>query len=145
MIKHLLQNRYIKITLKFLGVIVALIIVALIVVDIYIHSHKDEITQKIKTLLSKSINGEITINDVDVSLLTSFPYAGVNVYKVNILDSQYHKPMLQANYVSCRISFFQLLNPHPEIAKLVIEHGRFHFFTDTTGYTNAYLLLKKKF
>src|ERR1051326_524144 len=143
MIKRLLENKYVRISLRVLGIFVALVIVLLIVVDIYIHNNKQEITQKIKTLLSQSLNGEITIKDVDASVLASFPYAGINVYGVSVLDSQYHKPMLKANYVSCRINFLQLLSPHPEIAKLVIEDGAFHFFTDTTGYSNAYLLIKK--
>jgi len=142
MIKFL-HSKYVKTALKILGIFVILIIVLLIVVDIYIHSHKAEITQKIKTLLSQSINGEVTIKDVDVSLLATFPYAGINVYGASVLDSQYHKPMLKADYASVRINAFQLLRPHPEISKIVIENGAFHFFTDTSGYTNAYLLLKK--
>ena len=143
MIKHLSHNRYLKIALRAIAVIVMLIFVVLVVVDIYIHSHKEQITQKIKTLIGNSVQGEITIKDVDVSLLASFPYAGINVYQVNVLDSQYHRPLLRAGYASCRISFLQLLSPHPEIAKLVIQDGSFHFFTDTSGYTNSYLLLKK--
>ena len=142
MIKFL-HNKYVKTALKILGIFVILIAVLLIVVDIYIHSHKAEITQKIKTLLSQSINGEVTIKDVDVSLLATFPYAGINVYGASVLDSQYHKPLLKADYASVRINAFQLLRPHPEVSKIVIENGAFHFFTDTSGYTNAYLLLKK--
>jgi hypothetical protein len=138
-----LQNKYVKTSLKVVGIFAILIAVVLIVVDIYIHSHKEEITQKIKTLLSQSINGEVTIKNVDVSLLATFPYAGINVYDASVLDSQYHKPMLKAGYASVHINFFQLLSAHPEISKIVIRKGSFHFFIDTTGYTNAYLLLKK--
>jgi hypothetical protein len=76
-------------------------------------------------------------------LLATFPYAGINVYGASVLDSQYHKPLLKADYASVRINAFQLLRPHPEVSKIVIENGAFHFFTDTSGYTNAYLLLKK--
>lgn len=137
------QNKYVKTALKVLGIFVIFIVVLLIVADIYIHSHKEEITQKVKTLLSQSVNGEVTIKEVDVSLLATFPYAGINVYGASVLDSQYHKPMLRADYASVRINIFQLINPHPEIAKIVIENGAFHFFTDTSGYTNSYLLLKK--
>lgn len=143
MIRHHIQNKYLKIALRAVAVIVVLIFVVLVIVDIYIHTHKEQITQKIRTLIGNSVQGEITIREIDVSLLASFPYAGINVYDVNVLDSQYHRPLLRAGYVSCRISFLQLLNPHPEIAKLIIKDGSFHFFTDTSGYTNAYLLIKK--
>src|SRR3954464_14719737 len=137
------QNKYVKKAIKVIGFLAILVVVLMIVVDVYIHTHKEEITQKIKSLLSQSMNGEVGIKDVDVSLLATFPYAGINVYGASVLDSQYHKPLLKAAYASVRISFYQLLNPHPEIAKIVIRNGSFHFFTDTSGYTNAYLLLKK--
>src|SRR3954470_10505950 len=137
------ENKYVRRVIKIVGVFTILLVVLLIIVDVYIHTHKEQITQKIKSLLSQSVNGEVDIKDVDVSLLATFPYAGINVYGASVLDSQYHKPMLKAAYASVRISFYQLLNSHPEIAKIVIRNGSFHFFTNTSGYTNAYLLLKK--
>src|SRR5947207_7075130 len=101
MIKHLIKNKYARTSLIVVGILVAFVMVLLIVADIYIHNNKEQISQKIKTLLSRSLNGEITIKDVDASVLASFPYAGINVYGVDVLDSQYHKPMLKAKYVSC--------------------------------------------
>jgi len=143
MVIHLLHNKYVKAILKLIGIIIALIILVLIIVGVYIQLNKERIIEKIRTQLSEAIKGEVTIKDMNVSLLSSFPYAGINIYEVSILDSQYHQPLLKAKYVSCRVNFLQLVNPHPEIAKLVIANGRFHFFTDTARYTNAYLLLKK--
>jgi hypothetical protein len=143
MIKHLAHNRYVKIALKITGIIIAIIFLLLTAVAIYIESNKADIIEKIKTQLSQAIKGDVIIKDMDISFIRSFPYAGINVYNVSILDSQYHKPLLAAKYVSCRINFLQIINPHPKISKLVIADGGFHFFTDTTLYTNAYLLLKK--
>jgi len=143
MIKRLAHNRYVKIALKIIGIVIAIVFLLLTIVAIYIESNKAHIIEKIRTQLSQAIKGDVIIKDMDVSLLSSFPYAGINVYNVSILDSQYHKPLLAANYVSCRINFLQIINPHPKISKLVIANGNFHFFTDTTRYTNAYLLLKK--
>src|SRR4051794_29163860 len=125
MIKFL-QNKFVKTALNIIGVFVALIVVLLIIADIYIHSHKEEITQKIRALLSESVNGEVTIKNVDVSLLATFPYAGINVYNASVVDSQYHKPMVKAEYASIRISLLQLLSTNPEVSKIVIENGAFH-------------------
>src|SRR5436190_12361487 len=143
MINRLIHNKYVKISLKVTGIIIVIFILLLTVVAVYIESNKQHIIEKIRTQLSQAIRGEVTIKDIDVSFLSSFPYAGINVYNVSILDSQYHKPLLTARYVSCRINFLQIINPHPKISKLVIANGEFHFFTDTTRYSNAYLLLKK--
>src|SRR4051812_6469597 len=123
MIKHLSHNRYIKIALKITGIFIALIFLLFIIVAVYIESNNARIIEKIRTQLSQAIKGDVTIKDIDVSLLSSFPYAGINIYNVSILDSQYHKPLLKANYVSCRINFLQIINPHPKISKLVIANG----------------------
>src|SRR5437867_9100809 len=143
MIKKITHKRYIRIALRVMGIFAAVIVLLITIVAVYMQTNKERIIEKIRTQLSEAIKGEVTIKDMNVSLLSSFPYAGINIYEVSILDSQYHQPLLKAKYVSCRVNFLQLVNPHPEIAKLVIANGRFHFFTDTTRYTNAYLLLKK--
>src|SRR6476619_1092748 len=143
MIKQIWHNKYARISLKIVGILTAIIFLLLALVAIYIESNKQHIIEKIRTQLSQAIKGDVTIKNIDVSFLSSFPYAGINVYNVSILDSQFHKPLLTARYVSCRINFLQIVNPHPKISKLLIANVGFHFFTDTTRYTNAYLLLKK--
>ncbi len=143
MIKKFTHKRYIRIALRVTGIILGLIVLLLTIVSVYIQTHKERIIEKIRTQLSQAIKGNVTIKDMDISLFSSFPYTGINIYEVSLLDSQYHKPLLTANYASCRINLLQLVNPHPEIAKLVIADGSFHFFTDTARYTNAYLLLKR--
>jgi hypothetical protein len=143
MINQIRHNRYVRISFKIAGIVIGIIVLLFTIVAIYIESNKQHIIEEIRRQISQAIKGDVIIKDIDVSLLSSFPYAGINVYNVSILDSQYHKPLLTARYVSCRINFLQIVNPHPKISKLVIANGNFHFFTDTTRYTNAYLLLKK--
>ena len=132
-----------RISLKVAGLFFVLIIVLFVVAAAYIHFNKDSITEKIKTQIAKSINGSITINDVDISLLSTFPHAAINLQQVNILDTQYKKPLLQAGLMSCRINIFQLLQPNPDIAKLVISDSRLDVFTDSLGYSNASVFAKK--
>ena len=67
MFKKIAANKYVRISLKVAGLFFVLIIVLFVVAAAYIHFNKDSITEKIKTQIAKSINGSITINDVDIS------------------------------------------------------------------------------
>ncbi len=143
MIKQVKIHKHVKTGLKILGLLFVFIVVLLTAASVYIHFNKNQILQKITAQLGDAIKGEVIIKDMDVSLLSSFPYAGINLEKVSILDSQYKSELLKARIVSCRLSFFQLLAKQPEIAKLVLSDGSFHLFTDSNGYSNSYVLSKK--
>ena len=114
------SNKFIKRSLKVLGVFVVVIFVLFLVAAAYIHFNKDSIIATIKEKISNSINGSLAIQDVDVSILSTFPYASVNLYNVSLLDSQYHKPIIQAKEIAFRINVFQLFSSNPDIAKLEI-------------------------
>src|SRR5205823_3293237 len=84
MINRLIHNKYVKISLKVTGIILVIIVLLLTAVTIYIESNKQHIIEKIRTQLSQAIKGDVTIKDIDVSILSSFPYAGINLYNVSI-------------------------------------------------------------
>ena len=144
MIKINTTNKYIKAALKITGLFVLLVVLLFFIAAAYIHFNKDSIAEKIKSQIDSAINGSITIADLDVSLLSTFPNAAVNLEQVAVLDTQYHKPLLQAAVISVRINIFQLLKSNPDIAKLVISNSKFDLFTDSNGYSNASIFAKKK-
>ena len=143
MLRKTLTNKYVKRVLKGLGVFIVLIFVLFLGAAAYIHFNKDSIIARIKEKINNSINGSLTIKDVDVSLLTTFPFASVNLYNVSLLDSQYHKPIVLAEEIAFRINVFQLFSSNPDIAKLVVNNASLNIFTDSTGYSNASAFAKK--
>ncbi|MEP7317095.1 MAG: AsmA family protein [Panacibacter sp.] len=126
-----------------LGIFILLIFVLFIIAAAYIHFNKDNIIATIKEKINNSINGTLTIDNVDVSILSTFPNASVNLYEVDLLDSLYQKPLVQAKEIAFRINVFQLFSSNPDIAKLVINNASLNIFTDSSGYSNSSAFAKK--
>ena len=141
---NFLHKRVVRIVAKTLLVLIGVIIIFLIALSIYLNTHRAEIVAKVKTELSKAVNGEVEIKDIDLSVIRHFPNIGIQVKDIRILDSMYHKPLLQAAEISAGIGIFQLLKKDKTISELSVSNGLFHLFTMPTGYTNAYLLSSKK-
>jgi len=61
--------------------------------------------------LNKNINGNVSIQEVNVNLFTHFPSVGVSLKNILITDSQYnkhHKALLKAEKLNVRVSAFRL-------------------------------------
>ncbi|MBS1730416.1 MAG: hypothetical protein JSS67_06515 [Bacteroidetes bacterium] len=142
--RHFLQKRIVRIIAKLLLILVGLILIFLIAAAIYLQTHHTEIVAKVKTELSNTINGEVQIEDIDLSVLRHFPNIGIQIKNIRVLDSMYHKPLLQAAEISTGIGFFQLLKKNKTISELSIRDGLFHLFTMPSGYSNSYLLHPQK-
>lgn len=139
--KRLLQKKYFRYSLIVIASLFFLLLLAYIVASFYVHSHKERIISKIKEGVHATINGEVSIDDIDISLFSSFPYIGGVISGIAINDSLGH-PTFSAQSTSIRISIFQLTSSNPNVAKVIVSNGTFHLFTDSTGYTNKYVFEK---
>ena len=63
-----------------------------------------------------------------------------------VTDTQYdkhHHPFFKAEEVYLRLSAMRLINKKSAVNGFTIERGSFYIFTDTSGYTNEYLIKRK--
>ncbi len=140
------MNKYLKYTLRTIAVIVACIIFAFISISLYVSSHKEKLIAEATEKISQNIAGKITIADMGVSLFKNFPYISISINGIKITDSLFAKhghPLLQAEKVFVRINPWKLITLNISVNKLTIQNGGFYLYTDTSGYTNAYLLKGK--
>lgn len=111
---------------------------------IYISVKKDSILQKARTAVKDRIGGDVRVGDWDISLLRHFPSITLHLSKVSLRDSlwqQHHHDLLQAENLDISLSLFRsLLAGKLRISNVYLEHGTVYFYTDTTGYSNKYLL-----
>jgi len=128
--------------------LIALYVVAWIGVSWYINAHKTELLQKISAQVSDKVNGNFHIEDIQPALLKGFPSIAVELKGISLSDSLYslhHQNLIEIQSVYIKANIFSLLTGHPKAAKLTLENGRFYLFTDSSGYSNDYLLkLKNK-
>ncbi len=141
--RNFLQKKFVRIIAKSLLAVIGLAIIFIIALSIYLQTHRAEIVSKVKDELGKTINGDVEIKDIDLSVLRHFPNIGIQIKGIRILDSMYHRPLLQAAEVSAGIGIFQLFKKDKTINEITISTGLFHLFTMSSGYTNGYLLQTK--
>ena len=93
------------------------------------------------------LGGTVTIDNISVSLFNNFPYLSFELHNISITDSLFakHKHRLfSAEKVFARINPAKLLLTKISLNGIEIDNGGFYLFTDSSGYSNGYLLTKKR-
>ena len=137
------MNKYLKYTLRTLGVLLTIIIIAFTVISIYVSTHKAKLIAEATEKISQNIGGKVSIEDMGVSLFENFPYIAIGIKNIKVTDSLYSKhghALIQAEKIFVRINPFKLLLLDISVNKLTVKNAGFYIYTDTSGYTNGYLL-----
>lgn len=132
---------------RILGVLFALLILLFIIVSIYVAVNKKELLQKATKELSERLGGQVTIEDISVSVLNNFPRLSLQLKNLSIRDSLYENhrhAFFTAGLVFLRLNSFSLLAKRISLNKAEFKSGALYLYTDSTGYSNAYLLKPKK-
>ncbi|GGH81770.1 hypothetical protein HNQ91_005635 [Filimonas zeae] len=141
--KEWIRHKAVRISAMVLLALIALVTIAIVIAQIYISSHKSELLQNINQQLSKTLKGDVHIQDLEVNAWAHFPQINVSLQKVTITDSQYHRPLANIQEVSTRIPVLSVLRKNVLVRYVRLYKGKVHLFTDSSGYTNTYLLSVK--
>ncbi len=136
-LKYLLRG-----VLVFFGILILVYSAAYV----YVLAKKKVIISQIREQVADKLNGEVQIADIDLGFLAQFPSISVELQNVSIRDTlfnQHKHPFFQTGKVYASISVLNLLEGHNPLNGLRVENGQLYIFTDTTGYTNSYLLSPK--
>ncbi len=141
------MNKYLKYALRTLAVITGVFILLYSITFIYVSVNKKKIITQVKQQVSQKLSGDVNIGDVELSFFSSFPAISVLLQKVSVRDtlySQHKHPFLTADRVYARISVFNLIAQKNALTGVRIEDGNLYLYTDTSGYTNSYLMKGKQ-
>jgi hypothetical protein len=139
-------NKYLKYTLKGLAVFAGVLLLVYTAAYIYVSANKKDIINQIKEQVADKLNGEVHIGDIDLGFLAQFPSISVELNKVSIRDTlfnQHKHPFFQAEKVYASISVINLIQKQDPLNGIRIDKGELYIYTDTSGYTNSYLLSPK--
>ena len=139
-------TKFFKYTLRALGIVVGILLLLYLVIFIYVSINKKSIIKQVTDEIGKKINGNVSIGDVELSFLRTFPKASVLLHDVLVTDTMFtlhHHPFFKANEVYAQLSIFSVIKRNPAVNGFRIENASVYLFTDTSGYTNTYLLKKK--
>lgn len=137
---------WLKIILKILGGIIALIIVLLLGVTIYINSNKARLLAKLNTSLNEKIDGSLSIGDISISLFRNFPHASLSLDNVLVRDrrwTEHHHTLLDGKDMDVVVDAAQLLTGTISIDHIDINNSAIYIYSDSTGYSNTSIFGKK--
>src|SRR5690606_13622044 len=144
---RLMLPRWLRIVFRILLITLAVLLLLWIAVAWYIHSHKKELLAKITETLSEEVNGTVTIRDIKPVLWKSFPNISVALSQVALRDSLWNdhgRSLVELNALYVRLNPFNLIRKKIDIRKVIAADGYLYIFTDSSGYSNKYLLEGKK-
>jgi hypothetical protein len=127
----------------FLGGVLLLFLITFAVLSIYVSTHKEELIAKATQEISSTIGGTASVADLSVSFFKSFPSLSIDLQNLDIRDSAYarhrHKLLSLAN-VFLRVNPLKLAIGKIALTKIELESGSVYIYTDSSGYSNDYLL-----
>ena len=141
------MKRAIKISLRVLAVLIAILLLALIGVTYYVKQHKQHFISFLESETEKGLNGAtLHIGDISVSLKSSFPLIELTIDSIYLRDSlwsRHHHDLVSVNQVYATIDFWQLFQGNIEIQRLDLDKPDIYFYTDSLGYSNTSVFKKR--
>ncbi|HSZ32469.1 MAG TPA: hypothetical protein VK772_04115, partial [Puia sp.] len=141
------MKRMIKIILRVLAVLTALLLLALIVVSIYVKQHQQKLISFLESETEKGLSGaKLHIGDISIGFKTRFPLVALTIDSIYLRDSlwsRHHHNLLSANQVYATIDFWKLFQGKIDIQRLDLDKPDIYFYTDSLGYSNTSVFKKK--
>jgi len=140
------MSSWLKLTLKIVGILIGVILILWIGLAAYVYSNKQELLQTITEQLNEDLNGKLTIERMEPSLIQGFPGISVSLENVLLRDSlwnQHKHDLLNAKNVFIKIDAFSILTGSPTIKDIRIRNGAIYLFTDSSGLRNTDIFRKR--
>jgi hypothetical protein len=119
-----------------------------VLLAVYVEWNKSKLLEKARTEIDTRIGGTLQVGHLDISLFRHFPSVTVAMSDVSLRDSlwgQHHHDLLTASHIFISGSIFKsLFSGKVELTTVFVEHGSVYFYTDSTGYSNTYLLKERE-
>lgn len=138
-----IRNRFARITVKTLIYFSAVVLLLFTGLSIYVSINKNKILSGFKDTLNKNIKGKLSYSEADITIWKHFPFIGLHIYDVKLTDSL-NIPLLEMKEAAVKVSLLQYFNNKTSLRNLTARNGYLHIITDTSGYTNKYLLQSQK-
>ena len=141
------MKKILRVFLNVFKILLVIIIVLYVGAFFYLKANKAKIIKQLTENVSNKLNGKLTIGDADVSVFKNFPRIAVVLNNVSLTDSMYeqhHHAFFAAKNAFINLNIYRLIKKEDPLSGLVLQNANIYFYTDTSGYTNTYLLKSKK-
>ena len=142
------MKRYIRYLLRIAGALAGLLFLLWAGLIGYALLNRSALLEKAKTALQERVGGDVHIGKLELSFFRHFPNITAQLSDVSLRDSAWERhrhdlvKVAQA-YISCNL-FKSLIAGRVQVGEMDLEHGQVYFYTDSTGYSNTYMLQNQK-
>lgn len=122
--------------LKVLVVLVLLVVGALIIIPIVF---KDDIIDLLNTEINKNVNAEVSFNDVDLSLISSFPNFSLGIHDLKVTNKAPFegKELVSFDNLRLKLDLMSVISGDEIVIKEIgIDNPNFHVIVDADGNAN---------
>ncbi|HTE25476.1 AsmA family protein [Flavitalea sp.] len=141
------MKKTLRYILKGTGILIGVLLIFWLIVIAYVSINKKEIIAKVTGELNERMNATVIIGGLDPSFFQTFPFLSLRLSDISLRDSlwdKHHHDFLKAEKFFIRMNPLSLFSASPKINKIIVEKGSIYLFTDTSNYTNAYIMNAKK-
>jgi hypothetical protein len=135
-----------KYVVKGLIWITGILLLLYISLIIYVSLNRQKIIKQVVTELNQKLKGDVSIGYAGWAFWGTFPDISIQLKDVSVNDSLYKQHghhFFTAKKIIAKLAVSKLLKKEPALKSLEINDGDFYLFTDSSGYSNTYLLKLK--
>ncbi|HYD21972.1 MAG TPA: hypothetical protein VEB40_10900 [Flavipsychrobacter sp.] len=139
--------RWLKLFLKISVGVLALVVILWLGIAGYVNLNKKSVLKEITEQLNENIDGKLTIESMEPTLIRGFPGVSIELKNVLLRDnlwSKHRHDLLKAKNIYVSVNAFSIVRGKPRIRELSIEDGEIYLFTDSTGYSNSQIFKRRK-
>lgn len=106
-----------------------------------VSSNKDVINAMARTQINRQVKGIVTIGDLKLNFLRTFPNLSVQLSDVTLQDSLWDRHLhnfLQAEKIYTRFDIMSLFRGKPKISGMIVQNCTIYLYTDECGYCNLH-------
>ncbi|WP_298735289.1 AsmA-like C-terminal region-containing protein [uncultured Chitinophaga sp.] len=137
---NFIQARWLRICVIAGCALLGLVIVLWLALALYIHLNRETFLRQITDRLNQRLHGTLTIQEMNPSLLRSFPHVSIELETLQLKDSlwqQHRHLLLDVKRIFVKVNTFTLLRRRMDIREITMEDGTIYLYTNASGYTNA--------
>ena len=141
-----LAKPYIKIPLRIVGVILALVFILWIAIVAFVHYNKEFFVTIITGQINDNMSGSVSIKKIEPTLLQGFPDISFELKDVTVRDSLWdihHRDLVKLESAYVSIGLWDALRKEAFIKKLTLTNGAITLYTDENEITNSKIFRKK--
>ena len=142
------MKKFLKISLRVLVVLLAIILLLFAGGWIYLKQHKKQVISFIESEAKKGLNGGVVhIGNINIGFRHTFPRIAFTIDSLTLRDSlwcQHHHDLVSAKRAYATLDFFQLIFGKIAIGRVQLESPQIYIYTDSSGYTNTSIFKKNE-